>query len=225
MRELLARATRMQSALGRLAKDSNSPGTRAFFDLTLGALYAGIGVGMALDTREKPRDSLFRGVAVTESLAIGGTFIGKGIYDLSAGSSFEEHRYARFLRDVRERRMTKLRLAQYEAELYVEALHARNNRRVEAWANLGGALAGAGLITLAATSDMTGSARILTYAEGFVLTPTCAIAGVVGLARESMIEKEWRRYRTEQATASVARLTVVPVLTPGRAVLVVGSSF
>ncbi|MES1184312.1 MAG: hypothetical protein ABUL60_10880 [Myxococcales bacterium] len=225
LRELLARATRMQSMLGRLAKESDNPGTRALLDLALGAAYAGIGVAVALDTHEKPRDSFFRGLAVTESLAIGGTYIGKAIYGLSGGSSFEEDRYARFLRDVRAHRMTELRLAQYEAELYVEADRARNGRRLQAWANLGGALAGAGLIALAATSNMTGAAKGLTLLEGAVLTPTCAIGGIVGLARESMIEKEWRRYRTEQGTASVARLTVVPVLTPGRAVLMVGSSF
>lgn len=225
MRELLARATRMQAALGRLAKDSDSSGARAFLHLALGTAYAGLGVGLALDTHEKPRDSLFRAIAVTESLAIGGTYIGKSIYGFSLDSSFEEHRYARFLRDVREHRMTELRLAQYEGELYVEAVYARNGRRIEAWMNLGGAFAGAGLIALAAASDMTGAARGLTYLEGAVLTPTCAVAAIIGFVQESTIEKEWRRYRAEQSTAPRAQLTLLPVLTQSRALLVVGGSF
>jgi hypothetical protein len=215
----------MQSTLGRLAKENDSSGAGALLSLALAAFYTGIGVAIAVDRHEEPRNSFFRGLAVTESLAIGGTYVGKAIYGLSVDSSFEEHRYARFLRDVRAHRMTEVRLAQYEAELYVEALHARSNRRVEAWANLGGALAGAGLIALAAASDMTGAARGVTYLEGALLTPTCAVGGIVGLARESVTEKEWRRYRAAQGPGSVARLTVVPLLTPGRALLVAGSSF
>jgi hypothetical protein len=225
MRDLLARATRMQSTLGRLAEKNGSSGARGFLDLAVGAAYAGIGVAVALDTREKPRDSFSRGLAVIESLAIGGTYVGKGIYGLSLSSSAEEHRYARFLRDVREHRMTEVRLVQYESELYVDALYSRSSRRFEAWTNLGGAFAGAGLIALAAASDMTGAAKAITYLEGAVLTPTCAIASVIGFTSESTNEKEWRRYRSQQPVASIARLTVLPVLTPSRALLVVASSF
>jgi hypothetical protein len=225
LRDLLVRATRMQSTLGRLAEKNGSSGMRGFLDLALGAAYAGIGVAVALDTREKPRDSFARGLAVVESLAIGGTYLGKGIYGLSLSSSTEEHRYARFLRDVREHRMTEVRLAQYEGELYIDAVHARSSRRFEAWANLGGALAGAGLIALAATSDMTGAAKGITYLEGAVLMPTCAIASVIGFTNESTNEKEWHRYRSQRTVTPVARLTVLPVLTPSYALLVVGSSF
>ena len=225
MRDLLARATRMQSTLGRLAEKNGSSGARGFLDLALGAAYAGIGVAVALDTREKPRDSFGRGLAVIESLAIGGTYVGKGIYGLSLSSSTEEHRYARFLRDVRAHHMTEARLAQYEGEVYIDAVHARSSRRLEAWANLGGAFAGAGLIALAAASDMTGAAKGITYLEGAVVMPTCAIASVIGFTSESTNEKEWRRYRSQRPVAPVARLTVLPVLTPDHALLVVGSSF
>jgi hypothetical protein len=225
MRSLLDRATRMQDALARLANENSSAGGSALLKLLVGVAYGGLGVGMALDKHEPAKDSFSRAVAVTESVAIGGSFLGMGVYDLSGGSSVDEHRYARFVRDVRAHQMTELRMEQYEGELYADAIISRTRRRTGAWANLGGALAGAGLIALAATSDMRGGARAFVYLEGAVLTPVCAISGIVELNHESANEREWRRYRSPKTAAPAARLLVWPLLTRNSALLVTGGTF
>jgi hypothetical protein len=193
--------------------------------LAVGAAYTGIGVFAALNTQEEPRDSVFRGLAVTESLVIGGIFLGVGFHGLLPGPTMDVHRLARFQHDVRAGRMSETRLAQYEGELYAGALGARISRRTGGWMYMGAALAGSGLIVLAATSDMRGAAKELTYVEGAVLTPLCAILGVLRWTNESAREREWRRYRLGQSRAPVARLAVFPSLTAGGMLVVTGGIF
>lgn len=160
---LRARTLRMEQALSQLATENAGSGGMTAVALAVGAAYTGIGVFAALNTQEEPRDSVFRGLAVTESLVIGGIFLGVGFHGLLPGPTMDVHRLARFQHDVRAGRMSATRLAQYEGELYTGALGARISRRTTGWMYMGAALAGSGLIVLAATSDMRGAAKELTY--------------------------------------------------------------
>ncbi len=222
---LRARTSRMQAALARLAQENATSGGTVALHLGLGALYTGAGVIIAFDRSEEPRDSFFRGLAATETFLIGGAQLASGIYGLSAGAGVDEARYARFQRELRAGQLTERQLARYEGELFADAAISRSQRRYGGWISLGQAAAGAGLIVLAATSDMRGTARTLTYVEGAVLTPFCGISGFVALSSESANEREWQRYRGEYANRTVAQVSVVPVLAPGRMLLVASGNF
>ena len=100
----------------------------------------------------------------------------------------------------------------------------RAGRRLGGFISLGAAGAGAGLIALAATSDMRGGARLLTYAEGGVMLAYGTIANILLLSRESDVERQWRLYRTSASAPPVARWSVQPIVTPHGFVLTTAGS-
>jgi hypothetical protein len=221
--DLEARTLRMDGALERLAR-KNAGGMPAL-DLVLGAAYSAIGVAIAFDRSEEPRSSFFRGLAVVESLAIGGAELGQAIDGWASGPSVDVARYARFRQDVRSGHWTSLRLAQYEGELYADAQISAMLRRRVAWASLGAGLAGASMIAIAATSDMRGAARGLTYVEGAVLLPIGTIGGLAALLSPSPNECEWRNYRQPQGVAPMRQLSLLPIPIPGGLLLSAGARF
>jgi hypothetical protein len=125
---------------------------------------------------------------------------------------------------VRAGKLNLFKLGQYEGELYLDAMAARSGRRSAGLLSLAAAASGAGLIVLAATSDMRGHARNLTYLEGGVFLPLGTIAGILLLTGESAYEKEWRQYRSGPTGAPTARWSVAPVITPGGFVIAAGAN-
>ena len=121
--------------------------------------------------------------------------------------------------------MSQARLAQYEGELYADAEISGSRRRMSGWVNLATGVAGAGLIALAATSDMRGAARGLTYLEGAVIMPLGLITGIVELRGQSSNEREWRNYRLGQGAVSPPRLSMAPMLLPSGLFLAGGGTF
>jgi hypothetical protein len=170
-----------------MADDSGGSEAIVVLSLLAGAGYAGIGVAMATDTEQEPRDSFYRGFAVTQSLILGGICLGYGAYGLASWNSpsLGTARYARFRREVRAGELSAFKLGQYEGELYRDAIVARAGRRSGGLLLLAVGAAGAGLIALAATSDMRGQARFVAYAEGGAFVSLGTIAGILLLTRRS----------------------------------------
>ena len=220
------RFARLDKTLATLGQDSGGSGTLAVLGLVAGAVYTGIGVFIAVDSDQEPRDSSMRGLVVTESLIIGGFCLGLGADSLSTmgNPSSGTVRYARFRRDYRAGKLTLFKLGQYEGELYRDALTARANRRSLGFLSFGVGAAGAGLIVLAATSDMRGRARTLTYMEGGAFLPLGTIAGIFLLNSELSQERQWRLYRRGASATPVARWSVLPVLTPHGVLVTAGTS-
>jgi len=215
----------MGGALARLAKENQRSSTKPWLNLVTGTCYTALGVGAAFDRSEEPRSSVFRGLAVTESLVIGGALLGDAVLGFAAGPSIDGGRYARFQRDRRTGNLSEARLAQYEGELYADAQISASLRRLSGWVNFGVGVAGAGLIAIAATSDMRGSARALTYVEGAVIMPAGLITGIVELESQSSNEREWRNYRLGAAAGSPPRLSMAPILLPNGLLLTGGGRF
>jgi hypothetical protein len=92
--------------------------------------------------------------------------------------------------------------------------------------SIGGAAAGAGLLVLGATSRLRGPARNVMYYEGGGLLAVETALAIYELSRESLAEREWRAYQSDQAprTASL-RLQLMPVLAPHVAALSVFGQF
>jgi hypothetical protein len=86
-------------------------------------------------------------------------------------------------------------------------------------------VAGAALIAIAATSDMRGAARDLTYLEGAVIMPVGLITGIVQLRSQSSNEREWRNYRLGEAAVPAPRLSMAPILLPSGLLLAGGGRF
>jgi hypothetical protein len=101
---------------------------------------------------------------------------------------------------------------------------ARQGRLSSGFLSLGAGAAGAGLIALAATSDMRGDARNLTYAEGGGFLVLGTIAGILLLSSESPSERAWRQYRSAASGRSVARWTLLPVLNSDRLMVAASTS-
>ena len=210
------RVARLDKTLASLADESDGLGDGlAVISLVAGVAYAGFGVSLAVDPDQEPRDSSSRGIVVTETLILSGFLLGVGAYGLSSWGSPSpgSHRYARWQRDLRAGKLSHFKLGQYEGELYREAVVARSGRRAGGFLYLGVAAAGAGLIALAATSDLRGEARTVTYVEGAAFLPLGTIAGILMLAGESSHERQWRLYRSGAPSQSVARWSLHPVVT------------
>jgi hypothetical protein len=101
----------MGTALARLAKDNQRSDTWPWINLVNGVFYTALGIGAAFDRSEEPRSSGFRGIAVTESLVIGGALIGDAVFGFAAGPSIDGGRYTRFQRDLHGGGLSEARLA------------------------------------------------------------------------------------------------------------------
>jgi hypothetical protein len=221
-----ARVARLDKTLASLSDDGAGWEALVVLSFLTGAAYTGIGVAIATDTKQEPRASFLRGVAVTESLLFGGLCFGIGANGLASwnGPSMGTARYARFRRDRGAGELSAFKLGQYEGELYRDATAAGSRRRADGFLLLAAGAAGAGLIALAATSDMRGDARFLVYLEGGTFLPFGTVAGILLLSGESAQERQWRLYRTAARPASVVRWSVHPVLTPHGFAFAAGAS-
>jgi len=84
----------MDKALARLAKENQRSSAGPWLNLVVGTFYVALGAGAAFDRSEEPRSSGFRGIAVTESLVIGGALLGSAAFGFAAGPSIDGSRYA-----------------------------------------------------------------------------------------------------------------------------------
>ncbi len=223
---LQRRIALMSTTQEKLAANSNGAGS-AVLPLALGVLYTSAGAYVAFDRHEPGRDAAWRGLAVTGAVLIGTISFSAGIYALAPGSTISTLRRAHFQRDVRLGRMNEVLLARYEGELYSDAVRAYVNRRESGWLFGGGAVGGAGLVAIAATSDLRGDARGLIYAEGGVLSAYCLYASIASFNTESEVERLWRFYRAAQprpASGSTS-WSIVPLAARGSAGLAAVGSF
>lgn len=223
----------MNLALTRLADANHSSAGRTAFQLGWGSLFVGLSGYFAFSKNVEQGTGSSRGAAVILSMMTGATYLGKGIYSLTGVSTGDEKRLARFQLRRSAGPLNEAELGRFEAELELEADHAKSARHWEAASSLGAAVGGATLITFGATSELRKSARELVFIEGGVMLLSGAGLGIYSLLKESASEREWRDYRagtTPALGASTAgepaiRWQVAPVITPNVAALSVIGQF
>lgn len=215
------RSQRLGETLTHLAASDHWSAGDTALNLGFGAAIIGVGTYFAFSHEPQEGQGTSRGFAVALSVLGGASLFARGVYALGGVTTEGEKRLARFNRDRSAGTLNELEMARFEAQIELEASQAKTRRRWSAVNNIGIAAAGAGLMTLGATSRLRGPARDVMYYEGGGLFAVGTAFAIYDFCRESSAEREWRSYRAATPTTSPANVTFqfAPVLGPQLAAL------
>jgi hypothetical protein len=155
-----------------------------------GALIAG-GVLVAADGE----DWGGRGRAAVSigAWSAGASLIAAGVYRLFSTTPAED-RLLRWSGLRQDRKLDVFEFARIEGELASEAEDARFNRRLSAFSSIGLVAGGAGLIGLAASSELDGHIEKDAYILGSVVMGVGAIQTAALLLTRTPAERAWKHY-------------------------------
>jgi len=136
-----------------------------------------------------------RGRAAVSGFAwsAGASLIAVGIYRWFSTTPAEE-RLTRWTELRQRQALDRSEFGRFEGELASEALLARFNRRLAAFGSFGLVAAGGGVLGLAASSELEGSAERGGYVLGSVLIGVGAIQSAALLLFATPAERAWRHY-------------------------------
>jgi hypothetical protein len=186
------RVDRLESSLVELAHaDSLVRSWGAVGALVLGGVLiaGGVLVGVA-DDGWGPRG---RAAVSVAAWAAGASLIAAGVYRFFSRTPGEE-RLQRWSGLRQERKLDVFEFARIEGELASEAETARFGRRLAAYSSIGLVAGAAGLIGLAASSELDGSVETDAYVLGGVLAGVGAIQTVTLFLTRTPAEKAWQHY-------------------------------
>jgi hypothetical protein len=155
-----------------------------------GALIAG-GVLIAVD--DEGWDGRGRAAVSVSAWSAGASLIAAGIYRVFTRTP-AENRLVRWSGLRQDRKLDVFEFARIEGELASEAESARFGRRLSAWSSIGLVAAGAGLIGLAASSELDGSVENDAYILGGVVVGVGALQTVALLLTRTPAERAWQHY-------------------------------
>jgi hypothetical protein len=162
----------------------------------VGALIVGgalIAAGVLVGVDEKEWGGKGRAAVSVAAWAAGASLIGAGIYRAFSRTPSED-RLERWSALRQNKKLDIFEFARIEGELANEAEMARFNRRLAAFSSFGLVAGGAGLIGLAASSELDGSVEKDAYILGGVVAGVGAIQAVALLIQRTPAERAWKHY-------------------------------
>lgn len=162
------------------------------WQLVLGALSAGLGLWLMLDTDTFGSVPSASGLGAV-GMGLGLWSMGSGIFGL-ASSSFERDRRQRWRRALAGG-LDERELGRFEGELRAEAELGRFLRGVEVTSGFVQAGAGLAMIFATALASFDVGGQAIGYPMGGTFVLTGLISALTALFVESTAEREWRRYR------------------------------
>lgn len=203
------RVDRLESSLVELAHaDAIVRSWGAVGALILGGVLIAGGVIIGVDNEDW--DGRGRAAVSVTAWAAGASLIAAGVYRCFSRTPAED-RLLRWSGLRQERKLDVFEFARIEGELASEAESAGFGRRLAAFSSIGLVAAGAGLVGLAASSELDGSIETDAYVLGSVMAGVGAIQAVALLLVRTPAERAWKHY-AEGGGGFFSEVTTAPHL-------------